>query len=46
VGAIPGAVAENLPPVDPDLTALIDAWPTLPAALKAGIVTMVKAIGR
>jgi hypothetical protein len=28
---------------DVELALLIDAWPTLPAALKAGIVAMVKA---
>lgn len=31
------------PPVDPDLARLVEAWPTLPAALKAGIVAMVNA---
>ena len=28
---------------DPDLAALLAAWETLPSALKAGIVAMVKA---
>ena len=28
---------------DPDLAAVVDAWPELPEALKAGIVAMVKA---
>jgi hypothetical protein len=28
---------------DPDLTALVEAWPKLPAALKAGIMAMIKA---
>ena len=28
---------------DPDLAALLVAWETLPSALKAGIVAMVKA---
>jgi hypothetical protein len=27
----------------PDLTAVIDAWPKLPEAIKAGILAMVKA---
>jgi len=40
-----GPATEDLPPVAPDLAALIDAWPTLPAALKAGIVAMVQAAG-
>jgi len=30
-------------PADPQLAQVIDAWPTLPEALKAGIVAMVKA---
>jgi hypothetical protein len=30
----------------PDLGAVVEAWPTVPAALKAGIVAMVKAAGR
>jgi hypothetical protein len=29
--------------IDPDLAAILDAWPTLPDALKVGIVAMVKA---
>ncbi len=28
---------------DSDLTALVDAWPTLPEAIRAGIVAMVRA---
>ena len=31
---------------DPDLAALLAAWETLPSALKAGIVAMVKAAER
>ena len=31
------------PPADPDLTRIIGAWPTLPAAVKAGILAMVGA---
>jgi len=30
-------------PQDPDLAAVVEAWPDLPEALKAGIVAMVKA---
>ena len=30
---------------DPDLAAIVDAWPTLPEPIKAGIVAMVKASG-
>ncbi len=28
---------------DPDLAAVVDAWPTLPEAIRAGILAMVKA---
>jgi len=31
---------------DPDLAAVVDAWPDLPEAVKAGIVAMVKASAR
>jgi hypothetical protein len=30
---------------DPDLALVLHAWPTLPDALRAGIVAMVKAAG-
>ena len=43
LGANPGAVEPNPPALDPDLAAVIEVWPTLPAAVKAGIVAMVKA---
>jgi hypothetical protein len=29
--------------MDPDLTAVLDAWPTLAEPIKAGIVAMVRA---
>jgi hypothetical protein len=29
--------------IPPDLVAVVDAWPTLPEAIRAGILTMVKA---
>ena len=39
--------ARNSPPLDaptdPDLAAVVEAWPELPEALKAGIMAMVKA---
>ena len=31
-------------PDDPGLAAVVDAWPDLPEAIKAGIVAMVKAV--
>ena len=34
-----------LPPTDPDLSAVVNAWAKLPSALKAGIVAMVRAAG-
>ena len=30
---------------DPDLVAIVSAWPTLPGPVKAGIVAMVRAAG-
>jgi hypothetical protein len=43
----PSQVAEHLPndtcKTDPDLAALVAAWPGLPEAIRAGIVAMVKA---
>ena len=34
------------PQIDPDLARLIEAWPTLPEALRAGILAMVAACSR
>ena len=34
-----------LPPIDPDLEAVVSAWAKLPSALKAGIVAMVSGAG-
>jgi len=44
-GAESGALGAREAPVDPDLAAVVDAWPTLPAAIKAGILAMVRAGG-
>jgi hypothetical protein len=32
-------------PGDPDLRAVVDAWPTLPEPVRAGILAMVRASG-
>ena len=42
-GAESGAVLPETAPVDPDLAKVIDAWPDLPEAVKAGISAMVSA---
>jgi hypothetical protein len=44
-GAKSGALAPENPAIDPALAALIDAWPTLPEAIRAGILAMVRAAG-
>jgi hypothetical protein len=40
-------VAHHLPTdtcqTDPDLAAVVDAWPELPEAIKVGILAMIKA---
>ena len=45
-GADAGAVETKTAHDDPDLQAIIDAWPALPDAIKAGIVAMVTAARR
>ena len=35
--------ATRATPADPELAALVDAWPALPEAVRAGIVAMVRA---
>jgi len=43
-----GFRAENAPaetPPDPDLRAVIEAWPNLPEVVKAGIMAMVRTSG-
>jgi hypothetical protein len=42
-GADAGAVETKTAQFPPDLQALIDAWPTLPDAIRAGILAMVRA---
>ena len=41
-GATVGAVDPHSCSTDPNPQLIIDAWPTLPAAIKAGILAMVK----
>jgi hypothetical protein len=33
-------------PAEPDLAAIVDAWPTLPDAIKAGILATIEAAAR
>ena len=42
-GATRVCVVVHVPEDNPDLAAVVEAWPHLPEALKAGIVAMVKA---
>jgi hypothetical protein len=42
-GAECGALCAHSPPFDPDLAAVADAWPELPAAIKAGILALIGA---
>ncbi|MFM9957260.1 MAG: hypothetical protein ACKVZJ_04225 [Phycisphaerales bacterium] len=44
--AQPGIPTAPLSPSDPELAAVVAAWPDLPPAIRAGIVAMVKASGR
>ncbi|HEX5102184.1 MAG TPA: hypothetical protein VFV87_00125 [Pirellulaceae bacterium] len=45
-GAECGALGTQNAPLDPDLAAVVDAWPKLPEAIKAGILAMVTAARR
>jgi hypothetical protein len=38
--------SQNGPGIEADLGWLIDAWPTLPEAIRAGILAMVDAAGK
>jgi hypothetical protein len=44
-GAESGALGHESTAIDPALKSLIDAWPTLPEAIRAGILAMVRAAG-
>ena len=41
--ALPTYLPTDICKTDPDLAAVVAAWPELPAAIRAGIVAMVKA---
>lgn len=38
-----GAQPTTAPPADPNLALLVAAWPTLPPAIRAGVLALVKA---
>jgi len=40
-GAKSGALSPNIIPFDPDQQRILEAWPTLPEALRAGIMAMI-----
>lgn len=42
-GAESGVLGAQNGPFDADLAAVVTAWPTLPAAIKAGILAMIGA---
>lgn len=44
-GAESGALTLGNLSIDPALAALIDAWPKLPEAIRAGILAMIRAAG-
>ena len=43
-GAESGALAAPKPPSDPDLRAVVEAWPELPDAVRVAVVALVKAV--
>lgn len=43
-GAECGALGASGTTFDPGLAVVVDSWPTLPEALKAGIVAMVRSV--
>jgi hypothetical protein len=44
--SLPDACSSGLNVVDPDLAAVLAAWPSLPEAIKAGILAMVRAASK
>lgn len=43
-GAECGAVGAQIDGFDPDLVAVVEAWPGLPEAIKTGILAMVRTV--
>ena len=43
-GAEYGALGAEKAQFDPDLAAVVDAWPMLPAAIKVGILATIQAM--
>jgi len=39
---LPSGLPDSVP-IDPDLAAVVEAWPKLPEAIKAGILAMIRA---
>jgi len=37
------AVGDDFPPIDPELASVIEAWPTLPPAIREAILAMLRA---
>lgn len=42
-GAESGALNAQTPSLPPDLAGVVDAWPSLPPAIRAGILAMIQA---
>ncbi len=42
-GAESGASSGDSAPIDPDLAAVVSAWPTLPYAIRAAVLAIVRA---
>jgi len=42
-GAECGALGARIAPIDPELAAVVDAWPGLPGAIRAAILAMIRA---
>ena len=38
-----GALAAGSPPIDPEMVRVIEAWPSLSAAIRAGVLAMIDA---